>query len=274
MLGSSIGRLLMLAILSTASRPRLCKEILANSVSYLDARSAQEIDRVLMSEPGFSIDQLMELAGLAVATAAMDVVEWEAQGLKKNVLVVCGPGNNGGDGLVAARHLRHFGLKPDVLYPRQNTDRLFVNLVQQCTDLGISFLPSVPDNFAAYDLVVDAIFGFSFNGPPREPFSDIIHKFSLSGSPPVLSVDIPSGWSVEQGDVYGTAFNPKAVISLTLPKLCMRGYPGLHYVGGRFIPPAITDRFQLNLPDYGLGPYQIVKLLPGSEDQLSPKNDF
>lgn len=263
----------MLGMLSAASRPRLCREVLAHSVSYLDARSAQEIDRVLMREPGFSIDQLMELAGLAVATAAMDVVDWESLGSRR-VLVVCGPGNNGGDGLVAARHLRHFGLTPDVLYPKQNKDKLFINLVQQCSDLDIPFLPSAPEDYASYDLVVDAIFGFSFSGPPREPFSEIIRKFSLPGSPPVLSVDIPSGWSVEQGDVYGTGFIPRAVISLTLPKLCMKGYMGLHYVGGRFIPPVVADKFRLSLPNYGLGPFQIVKLLPSSEDPTSPKNDL
>ena len=51
-----------------------------------------------------------------------------------------GPGNNGGDGLVSARHLRHFGYAPMIVYPKRSTEKHFVNLVRQCEDLGI-FVP-------------------------------------------------------------------------------------------------------------------------------------
>ena len=73
---------------------------------YLGQRDAQRLDKQLMASPGFSVDQLMELAGLSVAESV-----WHAMPPceAKRVLVVCGPGNNGGDGLVAARHLYHFG---------------------------------------------------------------------------------------------------------------------------------------------------------------------
>lgn len=56
-----------------------------------------------MTQPGFSIDQLMELAGLSVASAIESKYKNE---IYKNILILCGPGNNGGDGLVAARHLK------------------------------------------------------------------------------------------------------------------------------------------------------------------------
>ena len=63
-----------------------------------------KLDKQLMGPLGFSVDQLMELAGLSVACA----VAAEAPA-NSRVLVLAGPGNNGGDGLVAARHLHHFG---------------------------------------------------------------------------------------------------------------------------------------------------------------------
>ena len=68
-------------------------------------QQSQSIDDELMGpQSGFSLDQLMELAGLSVASAV--AAEYPPD---RRILVVAGPGNNGGDGLVAARHLRHFG---------------------------------------------------------------------------------------------------------------------------------------------------------------------
>jgi NAD(P)H-hydrate epimerase len=207
----------------------------------------------------------MELAGLAVATAAMEMPQ---QKQHNKVLILCGPGNNGGDGLVAARHLKHFGLQPHILYPKQNKGQLFVNLVQQCRDLSIPFLESAPHNYTEFHLIVDALFGFSFIGPLRDPFSDIILQLSSGIRPPVLSVDIPSGWDVERGDIFDTKFTPEAVISLTLPKLCVQSYAGIHFIGGRFVPPKVADMYSLRLPDYGFGSSQIVKATSDAREEL------
>eukprot|EP01041_Mallomonas_annulata_P009434 gene9434-19596_t len=214
---------------------------------FINASVAKAIDESLMSVPGFSIDQLMELAGLSVASAAFD---WNSSAsLNKKVLIICGPGNNGGDGLVAARHLVHFGLKPTIVYPKRSNGQLFINLIKQCEDLDIEVLRNMPEQLTEYNFIIDAIFGFSFEGTIRAPFDTIIH--TLATSPiPVMSVDVPSGWHVEQGDISHTGFTPQAVISLTLPKKCMQGYLGVHYLGGRFIPPRIRQEFHLNIPLY------------------------
>lgn len=74
-----------------------------------------------MSTGAFSIDQLMELAGLSVSQAL-----WKLHPkIGSRILVACGPGNNGGDGLVAARHLSHYGFKPTVYYPKQSKNELY-----------------------------------------------------------------------------------------------------------------------------------------------------
>ena len=107
--------------------------------------------------------------------------------------IIEGPGNNGGDGLVAARHLSHFGYSPVVVYPKRGKTPLFTNLVQQCLDLDIPVVDSLPPSFdlSKTGLIIDALFGFSFEGPSREPFTSMINSFSTSPIP-VLSVDIPS----------------------------------------------------------------------------------
>jgi pyridoxamine-phosphate oxidase len=66
-----------------------------------------------------------------------------------------------------------------------------------------------------------------------------------------VSVDIPSGWHVENGDTEGTGLLPDMLVSLTAPKRCAKLFNGAHhFVGGRFVPPAIVERYSLRLPPY------------------------
>ena len=171
---------------------------------YLNAADAAALDAELMSTPGFSLEQLMELAGLSVAEAVYQVVSDTDDSKKQNILLICGPGNNGGDGLVAARHLIHFGYSCTVVYPKKSSKQHFINLIQQCEDVGVEILDEMPpmDELESFAAIVDSIFGFSFHGTPREPFAtalkvmmDAQTRFKI----PVISVDVPSGWNVDEG---------------------------------------------------------------------------
>merc|ERR1719335_1877740 len=104
----------------------------------------------------------MELAGLSVACAAAEF--WPLERCAGNLLLVCGPGNNGGDGLVAARHLHHFGYKPRVVLPKRTDRQIFTNLVCQLEMLAVLVDAAMPETLSAFDGVVDCIFGFSFSG--------------------------------------------------------------------------------------------------------------
>ncbi|KAL3760920.1 hypothetical protein ACHAWU_009599 [Discostella pseudostelligera] len=230
------------------------------NTGYLSAADAAALDAELMSTPGFCLEQLMELAGLAVAEAVYNVVVGDAgttttgEEKKKHVLLVCGPGNNGGDGLVAARHLVHFGLAATIVYPKHSTKPHFINLVKQCEDLGIPILDTIPMEVSEerFDGIVDAIFGFSFSGIPREPYATAIanmielqqqHKSIL------ISVDVPSGWDVNHGGDDSTnefklqSLRPDVLISLTVPKLFAKYFHGRHFIGGRFLPPAMAEKY-------------------------------
>lgn len=229
------------------------------SISYLTQREAAEVDEILMGPLGFSVDQLMELAGLSVATSIAEVYKPSEY---SRVLAICGPGNNGGDGLVAARHLHHFGYKPSVCYPKRTQKPLYNGLVTQLESLSVPFLSveDLPVNLSEdFDILVDAMFGFSFHGSPRPPFDDLIQKLvqlcnfaqNHQKSPVIVSVDIPSGWHVEEGDVSGEGVKPDMLVSLTAPKLCAKKFTGPHhFLGGRFVPPSIVDKFKLHLPAY------------------------
>jgi len=104
------------------------------SSRYLSRQAAIDLDVVLMSpEFGYSVYQLMELAGMTAAQAFHQYWAVEkAQGTTAaRVLVVCGPGNNGGDGLVAARHLKLFGHSPTVSDPKRPHNQLYIDLLTQ-----------------------------------------------------------------------------------------------------------------------------------------------
>ncbi|MGH0178977.1 UNVERIFIED_CONTAM: hypothetical protein FKN15_000286 [Acipenser sinensis] len=214
---------------------------------------AEHIDEELFTEYRFSVDQLMELAGLSCAVAiAKGYPAASFPRESPTVLVLCGPGNNGGDGLVCARHLKLLGYEPTIVYPKRPNKPLFENLTTQCEKMGIPFLPELPTEpqliDQAYNLVIDAIFGFSFKGAVREPFGTILSTLKRA-TVPIASIDIPSGWDVEAGSPDG--LQPDMLISLTAPKKAALLFRGrYHYLGGRFVPAALERKYQLNLPSY------------------------
>ena len=174
---------------------------------FCSQREAIAIDQQLFNDYQFSVDQLMELAGLACAQIVADVYTKHPR-----VLCLVGPGNNGGDGLVCARHLRMFvswtvtahsrlqGYNPSVyMCGRVPSSDLMKRLVHQTESMAIAHLPSMPaDLDADFDLVVDALFGFSFRPPIRQPFDAVLRQLA-STKVPIASIDIPSGWDVETG---------------------------------------------------------------------------
>lgn len=113
----------------------------------------------------------------------------------------------------------------------------------------------------SFELVIDALFGFSFKGAPRPPFDALLGLLCPPAqAPPIVSVDVPSGWDVEQGDTRGNGLRPDMLVSLTAPKLGVRSFSGSHhFLGGRFVPPAIAERYSLRKPAYA-GASQCVRL--------------
>ncbi len=230
-------------------------------MSFLGQQQAYDLDVELMSV--FSTDQLMELAGLSVAAAVKEHYS-ASRRAPDHTLVFCGPGNNGGDGLVAARHLSLFGF-PDVriVYPKKTEKPLMLALLKQAEMCGISVErewtpPQIFSATSSFTVVVDAIFGYSFAaGDIRQPFASIIDginawRRSLPSNVELVSVDIPSGWHVEKGQLPGAGGldAPNVLVSLMLPKLGVRSFQGSHYLGGRFVPQLFAAKHNLLIPPF------------------------
>jgi NAD(P)H-hydrate epimerase len=237
----------------------------------LTAKSAAGLDAELMSASGgFTLAQLMELAGLSVAQALYAL---SPPSSTPKVLIACGPGNNGGDGLVAARHLVHFGYpKVSIYYPKQGRDPHYAALKTQLEGLkseGVAFVEKFAEEVEKSDCIVDAIFGFSFSGEVREPFPAVIAALEKTRKV-VLAVDAPSSWNIETGqpkEGVGKDYMPTALISLTAPKPLVKFFKGRHFVGGRFVGKDIAEKYRFDVPPYK-GAEQIVEISASGDEKL------
>ena len=238
-----------------------------NNIPYINAETSALVDKELMGTYNYSIDQLMEIAGLTVAKVVNQEYILKSKQNNLKIITLCGPGNNGGDGLVASRYLKEFGNEVEILYPKKNTKNpLYERLITQCQNYGILINEKIFETKEEYekifeqnDIIIDALFGFSFKGEIRQPFKTIIEAMKKFENK-IISVDIPSGFDIDKGNIFDT-FIPKGLVSLTLPKLCSKDFKGEHFLGGRFVPKKLFEKFNLNCDNlYKKSPDLYVKI--------------
>ena len=180
-----------------------------------------------ISKRGVPSLELMEAAGAALAEGARDLAQ------PGPIRVVCGKGNNGGDGLVCARHLASTGHEVEVLllWPAgelsedaaANLERLPVAPRELTGD-------EVKTALAGSGAVVDAIFGTGFSGAPRDPAAAAIDAMNSCGAP-VIAADIASGVDASTGEVEGAAVRADATVAFHAAKLGHWVAPGKEHSG-------------------------------------------
>ena len=184
------------------------------------AEEMRAVDAWAIEDQGVPSLDLMERAGTGVARIVAEVAT------EGRVAIVCGKGNNAGDGLVAARVLREEGREVTVLCvappedfqgdPRANLERL-------PGDPPARFEPSALDGAAG---VVDALLGTGFSGAPREPVAGAIEAINRNEGR-VVAVDVPSGVDASSGRVEGAAVCADATATFHAAK------PGLYVAPGK-----------------------------------------
>jgi NAD(P)H-hydrate epimerase len=218
-----------------------------SKITFINSEQSKLIDETLMTTFNYSIDQLMEIAGLTCAKIISNEI-LKLNPISQKILCICGPGNNGGDGLVASRYLKEFGYEIEIYYPKPNEKNpLFKRLISQCEAYEIKIITNETINYSNYSYFIDAIFGFSFKGEIRQPFKNIIDELNKFQDK-IISIDIPSGFDIENGNINNT-FQPNYLISLTLPKLCSKNFNGKHFLGGRFVPKILYKKLNIEVDD-------------------------
>ncbi|MGQ0670469.1 MAG: NAD(P)H-hydrate dehydratase [Actinomycetota bacterium] len=182
---------------------------------------------------GISAESLMERAGREVARAAV-AVAGGAYG--RRAVVVCGKGNNGGDGLVAARHLARAGMRASIVVVEEASglrEPAATNL-RRLDEVDVRVRAFSAEGLAREldraDVAVDAIFGTGFHGSPDGAFAEAIAVLNQVGAP-VVAVDIPSGVNGETGAVEGEAVFADVTITLGAAKAGVVLFPGADRAG-------------------------------------------
>ena len=197
----------------------------------LTPAQAAELDRATQAR-GVPAEVLMERAGSAVARATIDRL---GGGYGRRAVVVCGRGNNGGDGLVAARHLARWGMAVAAVMvevPRDLREPAATNLARLRAETPARVLAAgaLPRELARADVAVDAVFGTGFRGTPEDEWATAI--VDLNGSPvPVVAVDIPSGVDGTSGAVAGDAVRAELTVTFGAAKTGTLLMPGAEYAG-------------------------------------------
>ena len=186
----------------------------------LNSSEMKSCDVSTMMLYGIPSAVLMERAALAVKDTAVEHFHPE------NVLVLCGSGNNGGDGFAAARLLMDQGIRADVLFLGTHARmteqcQLEEEIFRRC---GGQVLPD-DASLSGYDLIIDALFGIGLSREVLGRYADLINAVNHSDTP-VLSVDMPSGVSADSGQVLGTAIRADLTVTFQFEKLGQKLFPG------------------------------------------------
>ena len=203
-----------------------------------DGKQMKEADTHTIEELGVPSLVLME-------RAALEVVEtMEKKGIDTSkALVVCGSGNNGGDGFAAARILTERGRQADIVFAGKES-----SMSQECRiqkqiaeNMGLRIFTEFPSE--EYTVIIDAVFGV---GLSREISGHLKDMIGLMNHAPgrKVAIDIPSGVCAQDGRVLGTAFRAELTVGMACTKLGCELYPGKYYAGETAaVPIGINPEF-------------------------------
>ena len=187
-------------------------------MKLITVEQAKRIDYDTINNYGVPQSLLMEVAGKAVADETF-------LGTDKIYAVVCGKGNNGGDGCVCARHLYSMGATVTIVTPVP-FDSEPLKIAQS---FGVPVTTDWENSIKSADVVVDAILGIGAQGEPKPPFDRVIDLINQKEY--VVSVDVPTGVNADTGEVAASVIKADKTVTFGFAKAGLMMYPGRKYAG-------------------------------------------
>ena len=242
----------------------------AKSMKYaLTGRQMKEADGRMIREVGIPSQVLMERAALQCVAAMKE----EKINLS-HPLVVCGSGNNGGDGFAIARLLLEEGYAAEAVLAGNSVSRSEETKTQMSIleNMCISIGNSLPDK--EYSVIIDAVFGIGLSRNIEGKYAEVIERMNAYKGDKV-AVDIPSGICSDTGRVFGCAFRADITVTFAYPKAGQILQPGCEYTGKLLVKPIgicdprLKDR---NDVSYILEPSDVIKRMPARREDSNKGN--
>lgn len=233
----------------------------------LTAEQMREADRRTVHDIGIPSLVLMENAGRQVVAAIESLIQDLAD---RRVAVICGKGNNGGDGFVVARTLHQRGVDAAVFLVGQVAEvkgdaRINIEILGR---LGVTVVEIADEGawelhfseISERDLIVDALFGTGLKSALTGIYETVIGDINGAGIP-VVSIDLPSGLSADTCDLIGDAVEAVATVTLGAPKLPL------------VLPPAESKAGEVVIADIGI-PIDIIESIEGPRVELLTRDQM
>jgi NAD(P)H-hydrate epimerase len=221
-----------------------------SNIPSVTTQQMVEVDRLMIEDYGIGLIQMMENAGRSLAELARRLLGGDVY--RRNIAVLCGSGNNGGGGMVAARHLHNWGADvrvKSVFNPKQlkKTPAYQWNILQKISvpDLTIEQIGQV-------EIILDAIIGYGLAGDPYGLAAEWIEKANQSRIP-ILALDAPSGLNTTTGIPGNPCISATATLTLALPKTGLFEPAAQHLVGNLYladisVPPELYRQMGIQVP--------------------------
>ncbi len=227
--------------------------------TLLSRDQVRRVDRLAIEELGIPGIVLMENAGRNAAGVIFDLLcdELALDPAKARVAVLCGGGNNGGDGYVIARHLHNRGVSVRVyttVDPATLKGDAAVNHTI-CAKMGLPIerittaqqVATHAQGWSGAHVVVDALLGTGFRGEVRAHLADVIKRCNALAGPKVVAIDLPSGLDCDTGGPSNATVQADVTVTFVAPKIGFDAPSATRYVGRVVVadigtPPGLIDR--------------------------------
>ena len=243
--------------------------MLQKTIRFITVEQMREVDRLMIEEFKIEIQQMMENAGRNLARLAVRKFLFE-QETSKEVIVLVGPGGNGGGAMVAARRLYNWGYPVSVYLSHHREKYIGVPgfQMQILKKMGLH-IGEVDEQIGSHSaaLIIDGLIGYSLIGSPRHGVAARI-EWANNSNVPVLSLDVPSGIESTSGEIFEPAIQAAATLTLALPKTGFQN-PGIQnnmgelFVADISVPFGVYERMGISreeLPDFSEN--EIIRLSP------------
>ncbi len=220
----------------------------------------RKVDDLMINKYGIELIQMMENAGANLAELAINLLRKNFENPKpNNVVVACGVGNNGGGGMVAARHLSNRGFNVTVVLTGAESKLKSIPLKQWNVLKKLPIVTIIANSsdtlgvFNEADLIIDAIIGYGMHGELKGIPAHVIHEILNSQNHKIVSLDAPSGLNTTTGDfTENFCIKAYATMTLALPKMGLvqdnaKKCVGELYVADISVPPGLYEKIGIKL---------------------------